>query len=143
MPTDFAPCGEQLSAEPGPAPPRPVPRLLGIVLAAVPVAFLIGCAPDDPVTVAGECVLNTAAVCNDCLQLEHQLRIGSAAGPGFIDGRGGEDQIVRLLLESGSRPSDSLTIEMDWEEVGAVGFAYSLEGAADAIREAGGPCGIG
>ena len=57
-------------------------------------------------------------------------------------GESSDTEFVRRLLESGSTPNDSLAIEMDWEEVGAVRFNYSLEGAPDAIREAGRPCGM-
>ena len=62
--------------------------------------------------------------------------------PGRRAGESSDAEFVRRLLESGSTPNDSLAIEMDWEEVGAVRFIYSLEGAADAIREAGRPCGM-
>ena len=57
-------------------------------------------------------------------------------------GESSDAEFVRRLLESSSTASDSLVVEMDWEEVGAVRFTYSLEGAADAIREAGRPCGM-
>ena len=65
---------------------------------AIPLALVIACAPDDAgpaASFAEGCVLNTANVCDDCLVLEHEFQIGSVAGPGFISGRGGEDQIVR------------------------------------------------
>ncbi len=58
-------------------------------------------------------------------------------------GESSDAEFVRRLLESPSTASDSLLIELDWEEVGAVRYTYPLEGAADAIREAGQPCGIG
>ena len=58
-------------------------------------------------------------------------------------GESSDAEFVRRLLESPSTASDSLMIELDWEEVGAVRYAYSLEGAASAIREAGRPCGVG
>lgn len=72
-------------------------RALGTTLGAVSLALFIACAPDDAGSgsFADGCTLNTAAVCNDCLELEHEFRIGSVVGPGFIAGRGGEDQIVR------------------------------------------------
>ena len=57
-------------------------------------------------------------------------------------GESSDAEFVRRLLESPSTASDSLTIELDWEEVGAVRFTYALQGAATAIREAGRPCGI-
>ena len=57
-------------------------------------------------------------------------------------GESSDAEFVRRLLRSRSTASDSLAIEMDWEEVGTVRFTYSLEGAADAIREAGRPCGM-
>ena len=65
---------------------------------AIPLSLLVACAPEDAEPVASfaeGCVLNTATVCEDCLVLEHEFQIGSVAGPGFISGRGGEDQIVR------------------------------------------------
>ncbi len=58
-------------------------------------------------------------------------------------GESSDAEFVRRLLQTPSMPSDSLVIELDWEEVGAVRYTYSLEGAADAIREAGRPCGMG
>ena len=57
-------------------------------------------------------------------------------------GESSDAEFVRRLPTNRSTASDSLTIEMDWEEVGTVRFTYSLEGAADAIREAGRPCGM-
>ena len=59
-----------------------------------------------------------------------------------VTGESSDAEFVRRLLESPSTASDSLVIELDWEEVGAVRYTYSLEGAADAIREAGRPCGM-
>lgn len=69
----------------------------GTTLGAVPLALFVACTSDDAGTgsFAEGCILNTAAVCDDCLELEHEFRIGSVAGSGFISGRGGEDQIVR------------------------------------------------
>ena len=58
-------------------------------------------------------------------------------------GESSDAEFVRRLLQNPSTASDSLVIELDWEEVGAVRYTYSLEGAADAIREAGRPCGMG
>jgi len=58
-------------------------------------------------------------------------------------GESSDAEFLRRLLESPSTASDSLEIELDWEEVGAVRYTYSLEGAADAIREAGLPCEVG
>ena len=86
---------DRLSAGSGPASHRPAPA--PVILGALPLTLLIACAPDNPGTgaFADGCTLNTAAVCGDCLELEHQFQIGSVAGPGFISGRGGEDQIVR------------------------------------------------
>ena len=57
-------------------------------------------------------------------------------------GESSDAEFVRRLLESPSTASDSLVIELDWEEVGSVRYTYPLEGAADAIREAGRPCGM-
>jgi hypothetical protein len=57
-------------------------------------------------------------------------------------GQSSDAEFVRRLLESPSTANDSLVIELDWEEVGAVRYTYPLEGAADAIRQAGRPCGI-
>ena len=74
---------------------RTPPRL--IPWPACVAAALFACAPEDsaPRSFADGCTLNTAAVCDDCLELEHQFQIGSVDGPGFLTGRGGEDQIVR------------------------------------------------
>ena len=58
-------------------------------------------------------------------------------------GESSDAEFLRRLLESPSTASDSLAIELDWQEVGVVRYDYSLEGAADAIREAGRPCGVG
>ena len=52
-------------------------------------------------------------------------------------------EFLRRLLASGSGEGDAVEIELDWEEVGPVRYTFSLEGAADAIREAGRPCGVG
>ena len=38
--------------------------------------------------------------------------------------------------------SDSLFVELDWQEVGAFRFRYSLGGAAAAIRQARTACGV-
>lgn len=57
-------------------------------------------------------------------------------------GESSDAEFVRRLLENPSTSTDSLVIELDWEEVGAVRYTYSLEGAASAIREAGRPCGV-
>ena len=64
-----------------------------------------------------------------------------AAGRGM--GESSNAEFLRRLLESGSTASHALVIEMDWQDVGPVSYTYSLEGAADAIREAGLPCGVG
>ena len=55
-------------------------------------------------------------------------------------GESSHAEFLRRLLESGSTGPDVMVIEMDWEDVGPVSYTYSLEGAADAIREAGRPC---
>ena len=52
-------------------------------------------------------------------------------------------EFLRRLLRGGSTEDDAVVIELDWEEVGPVRYTFSLEGAADAIREAGRPCGVG
>ena len=57
-------------------------------------------------------------------------------------GESSNDEFLRRLLESGSTADDPVEIEFDWQEVGPVRYTFSLEGAADAIREAGKPCGI-
>ncbi|MCY4572383.1 MAG: hypothetical protein OXF01_06235 [Gemmatimonadetes bacterium] len=57
-------------------------------------------------------------------------------------GESSNDEFLRRLLESGSTADDAVEIEFDWQEVGPVRYSFSLEGAADAIREAGRPCGI-
>ena len=62
----------------------------------VPLALLLACAPDEAgpaASFAEGCVLDTATACDDCLALEHEFRIGSAAGPGFLGG--GEGHVVR------------------------------------------------
>ena len=74
------------------APPRSTLWLACLAAAG------LACAPDDSqpaASFAEGCVLNTADACDDCLELEGVFRIGSVDGPGFISGRGGEDQIVR------------------------------------------------
>ena len=63
----------------------------------VPLALLIACAPEDDgpaASFAEGCILDTAAVCDDCLVLEHEFRIGSVDGPGFLAGGEG-GRIVR------------------------------------------------
>ena len=65
---------------------------------AIPLALLIACASEDsgPAASSAEgCILNSADVCDDCLELEHVVRIGSVSGPGFISGNAGLDQVVR------------------------------------------------
>ena len=58
-------------------------------------------------------------------------------------GESSHAEFLRRLLESGSGEGDAVEIELDWEEVGPVRYTFSLEGAADAIHEAGRPCGVG
>ena len=58
-------------------------------------------------------------------------------------GESSNAEFLRRLLRSGSGEDDAVEIELDWEEVGPVRYTFSLEGAADAIREAGRPCGVG
>lgn len=57
-------------------------------------------------------------------------------------GESSNSEFLRRLLEGGSTEEDALEIELDWEEVGPVRYTFSLEGAADAVREAGRPCGL-
>ena len=57
-------------------------------------------------------------------------------------GESSNAEFLRRLLEGDSGEGGSVEIEFDWEEVGPVSYTFSLEGAADAIREAGKPCGI-
>ena len=57
-------------------------------------------------------------------------------------GESSNAEFLRRLLEGGSTADDAVEIEFDWQEVGPVRYTLSLEGAADAIREAGKPCGI-
>ncbi len=57
-------------------------------------------------------------------------------------GRSSNAEFLRRLLRSGSGGTDALQIELDWEELGPVRYTFSLEGAADAVREAGKPCGV-
>ena len=58
-------------------------------------------------------------------------------------GESSHAEFLRRLVESGSGADDAVEIEFDWEDVGPVRYTFSLEGAADAIREAGKPCGVG
>ena len=58
-------------------------------------------------------------------------------------GESSHAEFLRRLLEGGSGEGEAVEIELDWEEVGPVRYTFSLEGAADAIREAGRPCGVG
>ena len=65
---------------------------------AVPLALLIGCAPDDSApaaSVADGCILDTADACDDCLEIEHVVQLGSVAGPGYLSGEAGGNQVVR------------------------------------------------
>ncbi|MYI07154.1 MAG: hypothetical protein F4059_07535 [Gemmatimonadetes bacterium] len=64
-------------------------------------------------------------------------------GAGRETGESSHEEFVRRLLESASTADDAVEIELDWEEVGTVRYTFSLEGAADAVREAGRPCGVG
>lgn len=57
-------------------------------------------------------------------------------------GRSSNAEFLGRLLRSGSTGTDAVEIELDWEDVGPVRYAFSLEGAAAAIREAGRPCGV-
>ena len=57
-------------------------------------------------------------------------------------GESSNDEFLRRLLASGSTAGDAVEVELDWEDVGPVRYTFSLEGAADAIREAGRPCGV-
>ena len=71
-------------------------------------------------------------------------RIGLSLEDG--DARSGEsshDEFLGRLLDGSWTATDSVVVELDWEGVGAVRYAYSLDGAAAAIREAGAPCGVG
>lgn len=58
-------------------------------------------------------------------------------------GESSHAEFLRRLLASGSTADHAVEIELDWEGVGPVRYTFSLEGAADAIREAGRPCGVG
>lgn len=58
-------------------------------------------------------------------------------------GESSNAEFLRRLLEGDSGAGDSMEIEFDWEEVGPVSYTFFMEGAADAIREAGRPCGVG
>ncbi len=57
--------------------------------------------------------------------------------------RSSSTEFVRRLLRSGSTGDGAVEIELDWEELGRVSYTFSLEGAADAVREAGRPCRVG
>ena len=65
---------------------------------AIPLALLIACAPGDSgpaASVADACILNTVDVCDDCLEFEPVVQLGSVAGPGYLSGEAGGDQVVR------------------------------------------------
>lgn len=72
----------------------PTPRR---VFAPAALTILASCAPPGdsaPRSFAEGCTLDTATTrCDDCLELEHQLQIGSVDGPGFLSEGG--DRIVR------------------------------------------------
>ena len=78
-----------------PAPTDAAPPLI-TGLGAMALALFAACAPEDsaPRSFAEGCILNTAAVCDDCLELEHEFRVGSVDGPGFLAGGEG-GRIVR------------------------------------------------
>lgn len=57
-------------------------------------------------------------------------------------GRSSSAEFLRRLLRSGPTGAGAVEIELDWKEVGPVSYTFSLEGAADSVREAGGPCGV-
>ncbi len=57
-------------------------------------------------------------------------------------GDGSHEEFLRRLLRSGEHGPDEVSLVLDWEGLGAVRFTYSLEGATDAVREAGRPCGV-
>ena len=57
-------------------------------------------------------------------------------------GRSSHAEFLGRLLRSGSGAGDAVEVELDWEDVGPVRYTFSLEAAADAIREAGEPCGV-
>ena len=57
-------------------------------------------------------------------------------------GESSHAEFLRRLVESDSTADDVVGIELDWMDVGPVRYTFSLEGAADAIREAGRPCGV-
>ena len=57
-------------------------------------------------------------------------------------GESSHAEFLRRLLESGSTELNEVVLVLNWERLGSVSFTYSLEGAADAIREAGQPCGM-
>ncbi len=74
-----------------------LPRLISCL---VPVAVtLFGCAPEaaELRSFADGCTLDTASPsrCEDCLRFEHDARLGSADGPGFLEPRGGIEAVVR------------------------------------------------
>ena len=58
-------------------------------------------------------------------------------------GESSHEEFLGRLLEGSWTATDSVVVELEWEGAGPVRYAYSLEGAAAAIREAGGPCGVG
>ena len=58
-------------------------------------------------------------------------------------GESSHHEFLDRLLEGSWTPTDSVVVELEWEGAGPVRYAYALERAGAAIREAGGPCGIG
>lgn len=84
-----------------------------------------------------ETVAMSAYAGRSCVALDQE----DSAGRGT--GESSHAEFLRRLVESNSTASDAVVVEMDWQDVGPVSYAFSLEGAAAAIQEAGLPCGVG
>ena len=84
----------------------------------------------------GEAVALKASAVRSTLSFEQEDAAERATG------ESSHAEFLRRLVESGSTADDVVGIELDWMEVGPVRYTFSLEGAADAIREAGRPCGV-
>lgn len=76
--------------------------LRGITQALKPFTVLVGIAACDrdiaePRSFALGCTLDTvaAAPCDGCLQFEHEVRLGTLDGPGYLTPRGGIEAVVR------------------------------------------------
>lgn len=78
------------------------PPLCGITQALTGLTVFAGIAACDrdvaePRSFAVGCTLDTvaAAPCDDCLQFDHEVRLGTVDGPGYLTPRGGIEAVVR------------------------------------------------